>query len=31
LWLATRSWLKWAQALAIGGFVLFVGLWLVTR
>ena len=31
LWLATRPWLKWAQALAVAGIVLFIGLWFVTR
>ena len=31
LWLATRPWLKWAQALAVAGAVLFVGLWFATR
>lgn len=31
LWLDTRPWLKWAQALAAIGVVLFIGLWVVTR
>ncbi len=31
LWLDTRPWLRWAQALAAVGVLLFVGLWFVTR
>jgi hypothetical protein len=31
LWLSTRPRLKWAQALATAGAILFLGLWTVTR